>query len=213
MNLNTLAHPWKANQVSSNVNPLRPNAHFIYMHHPKNWSVAYFDKTIGKKSVKTALLLPELNPMYCQGGVNLIRTSGGQIDTMLSYAKMREEGFTILEPHKHDYLKVYPCKGGTHTADRWTNYEFIGKSVLSEHDSEGYNEWRRQLILSGAISLPHKHFVRLMLVDMGRQYDKHSKAQHLPQAKEKMKTAQQLIDDVKEFLNLLSKQGKQVYEL
>lgn len=179
------------------------------MHHPKNWDFVYF----GSDKNRKGYLLPSLSVLQLDAGINNVREMGkGNADPNLAIVKMKDNGFTILDPTKEDYLRVYPAIKGKHHADKWTTFEVIGDTVIKEFDYDKFDLWRKSLMSEGKIKLPHRHFIGLLLKDYRRQIDKYIKGQHIPQNEHKLKIISKEESDIKTFMKKLIKEGAAYYE-
>lgn len=208
--INNLAHPWSNEVEQSKTLPLFRNSYFYYMHHPKNWELIYFPSD--KSKSKKPMLIPCFSILNCTAGINNVRVRSSATDTNLAVTNLREQGFTILDPSKHDYLRVFPARNGKYHADKFTSFEAIGESVIQEYDKNSFNEWKRQLMIQQVLKVPHKHFVRFMLVDNQREIDKYTKNQHIPQLKHKLDVVTQYAQDVRLFMKKVEKMGSKAYE-
>ena len=217
MNLNKLSQPWMREREKSDRLNIRANSRFLWMHHPKNWELVTFkQKTVYKegksKDVTKHLFLPIFTPLRCVAGVNEVRSNGSFHDDSVAKAKYQNEGLTILDPEKFDYLVTYPAKNGTYYTDRFEILESVGSAIVKDYDREGFNQFRIDLMKNQVLNIPHKHFIRMLLIDNRRSIDKYIKDQHIPEHAVRLKKHQEFDKNVKTALKELEKKGYLVYE-
>jgi hypothetical protein len=208
MKLNNLAHPWSNVQSNKQKLKVKANSSFIYIHNPKNWELVNFK--VDKKAVPR--LLPKLGVLRLTPGVNLVRKNGNAINSSIAIANLEDRGFTIIDPNKFDYLRVYPCINGSRYEDRFTVFEQLGGSLITSFNHEEFNEFRCQLMREGALDLPHEHFIKLMINENQKLIDKYSQLQHNPNHAALYKNAIQKDKDLKQAKQALKKDGVIVYE-
>lgn len=208
MKFNNLAHPWSSVQTSQQKLPLKSNSSFIYAHNPKNWELVEIE--IEKKS--KMVLLPELSVLRLTAGVNLVRMNGKSINSNVAIANLESNGFTVINPNKYDYIRVYPCKNGNRYEDAFTTFENLGGSIITEYDKKGFNEFRCNLMREGVIGLPHEHFIKIMINQNQKLIDKYAQLQHNPNHEALYKKSIQKDKDLKQVKQLLKKHGVAVYE-
>jgi len=209
MKFNGFAHAW-SDQVKQQTRlnlPREPR--FILFHNPKNWTLEKI-KTTGKKK-DSYLLLPKLNQLILQNGVNMVRQAGRSSDPTLAIANLQREGMTILHPEKHEYLVSYPVVGGVRFESKFVEYEKIGGTLIKHFHQDQYNEWRRELILNGDISTPHQHFIKLMIIENKVLINKYSKLQHDPSGKTKYEKALFIEGKLKELSKQVKEKGIEAY--
>ena len=104
MKINHIGHAWSKTVQETKRLRLQPKQRFIFFHNPKNWEIAEFKD--GKKSI--FLLLPSLNSLILEAGINGVRAQGKSIDYSIAVANLQSSGCTVLLPENHDYLVRYP---------------------------------------------------------------------------------------------------------
>ena len=202
MSLKQLAQPWSSTVEKSNRLNIPANSRFIWMHHPKNWELVSFKdkKDEDSKTVTKHLFLPVFTPLRCVAGVNEVRPNGRRADDSVARAKFQNQGFTILDPEKYGYLVTYPAMRGVYHTDKFEILEAIGNTIVKDYDRDAMNDFRRELMQNKVLKLPHKHFIRLMLIDNRRSIDKYIKDQHIPETAVKLKRHQDIDRNTKSAL-------------
>ena len=208
MKLSSLSHPWAEVQSAQTRLKMRPNSRFLFMHNPKNWEL----HVTGKGKTQKGILLPSFSVLRLTAGVNLVRANGKKPNPSIAIANMQEKGFTILDPEKHDYLRVYPCTKGQRYEDKFTHFEQVGTSIIRSYDHESYNEFRRMLMLEGHIDLPHEHFITVMILDNQKLIDKYAQLQHNPNHEALYKRAVEKDKFLKQAKQAIKKHGREAYE-
>jgi len=203
MKLNNLSHPWASVQATQQRLKIKSNSSFLYMHNPKNWELKHIKQ--GKKN--KPVLLPQFSVLRFTAGVNLVKNGS----STLAVANAQEQGFTVIDPNKHDYIRVYPCFNGKRYEDAFTEYEQLGGSLIRSYNHEGFNKFRAELMLKGEISLPHEHFIKLMIQANQKLIDKYSQLQHNPNHEAQYKKAVQKDKDLKQAKADLKEEGAAVY--
>lgn len=207
MKLNDLSHPWAEVKSQQKRLKMKPNSRFLYAHNPQNWELV----VQGSGKSRTAYLLPSFSVLRLTAGVNLVRKNGKTVNASVAMAKMQDDGFKILDPTEHDYLRVYPCVRGNRYEDAFTSFEQIGTSIIRSYDHEAYNEFRRMLMMEGHISPPHEHFITIMIMDNQKLIDKYAQLQHNPNHEALYKTAIQKDKDLKLAKQNIKKLGREAY--
>ena len=208
MKLNNLAHPWSAVQSEQRRLKIKKNSSFIYMHNPKNWELVHVQ--IDKKT--KPVLLPLVSVLRLTAGVNLVRKNGNAVNSSVAIATAVEDGFTIIDPNKYDYIRVYPCLNGNRYEDAFTSFEQLGGSLIRSFDQNAYNDFRCQLMRDGTLNPPHEHFIKLMIQENQKLIDKYSQLQHNPNHEALYHKAVQKDKDLKQAKQALEKHGAKVYE-
>jgi hypothetical protein len=182
-NYDTIAQPWAETPNRVKL-PTLANAPWFYAHHPLQWDVVEFkkiehvtkNKKITQVETTTFLLLPKVDKIPMVPGVNNVRDGG---DLTLMRGQMHKEGWVILEPQDHNYINVYPCRNGKYFAPRFTKMETLANQLIQTFDHEEFNAWRKTLIASHKIALPHEHVCRLMQIELEQKIN-NLKDTHLP---------------------------------
>ena len=212
MKLKELSQPWQVQKQVNNRLNIRSNSRFLWMHHPKNWELVAFKEEGEKRSKTVYRLLPVFTSLYATDGVNEVRTNGKNADDSVARARFSNNGMTIIDPIKYNYLVTYPAKGGIYYADRFEILEQIGNTIVKDYDYEGFNEFRRDLMRQKVFNLPHKHFIRLMIIDNKRSIDKYIKDQHIPENAVRLNKHQMIDKNLKNAIKNIEKLGYEVYE-
>ena len=215
MNYDTIAQPWTSSKGNQVRLPVRANSSYFLKHHPKNWELVEFKRP---KKGKTAaysifLWLPKLHCHFEKAGAEGCRGSGQNVDSSIAKARYNSDGWTILEPSKHDYLRVYPARGGSYYVDKWTTLENLGGELVTTYDREGNNEFRRQLVNSGAIPLPHKQILKRLIHDHSRMIGNKTKFQHIPENKARLDALYETNRQMVKAMDLVISDGVDAYEL
>lgn len=217
MNYENIAQPWTSSPSNSPVLPLRANSSYFLKHHPKNWELVEFKKSKNTKT-KTGpksifLWLPKLHCHFEKAGSDGCRGSGQNIDSSISKARYSEKGWTILEPSKHDYLRVYPAQGGSYYVDKWTKLENLGGEIVTTYDREANNEFRRNLVHIGAIPLPHPQLLKRLIHDHSRMISNKTKFQHIPENKVRLDALYEINREMVKAMDVVKSDGVDAYEL
>jgi len=209
------SQPW-SNQIQKDKTlPIKGNSAFYFVHNPKNWEMYEFDispQDKRKKADKLPLLLPSFSTLRITAGVNGVRDSG-RPDPSIAVAKLQQDGMTVINPNDHDYLRLYPARGGTFYADKWTSIQILANEAIFEFDHDGFAEFRRHLILNGTIATPHKHFIQLLQISKQRSIDRIAMDQHIPERAIQLKKRQRDIRLLLEFKSRLESLGLDAYDL
>ena len=212
MKLNSLSQPWQQTKESNNRLNIRANSRFLWMHHPKNWELVSFDEATEKGKKTIHLLLPTFTTLVATDGVNEVRSNGKRPDDSVTRARFYNQGLTILDPIKYDYLVMYPAKNGTYYTDKFEILESIGGTIVKDYDRKGFNQFRRNLMRNKVFDLPHSHFIKLMIVDNRRSIDKYIKDQHIPENAVKLLKHQNIDKSLKIAMRNIERKGYEVYE-
>ena len=217
MNYTDLSQPWQQKTQVERRLPRRGNNSFFYAHFPSNWELYFFEVEVKKgKGTSTQMkpmLLPDLHSISESPGCNGVRDIGnGKGDSTYMKARMMSQQWTILEPFKHDYLRIYPCIGGKYHTDRFQTLELLGKEVIETQNKEEFANWRRELVLNEHIKPPHPHIIKKKIMELQRSIEKKIRSQHIPEMKKRLDE----LENTKGILNELlknAKKGKDYYEL
>lgn len=194
MDYSSLSQPWQQQQKQNQRIPLRRSASYFYAHHPENWElVLYTQSKKDEKKTKTTtipVLLPLLSTMPEEAGVNGVRMNGSRVDSTLFHGRLRQSGWTILDPARHDYMRVYPASnGGNYFSNRFTTIENLAGRIIKTFDQESYNDFRKGLMRDQHISLPHKAIIQLLLIDQNKTIEGLEQRQHTPEGAARLKEA------------------------
>jgi len=155
------------------------------MHHPEGWEPV--ETTAG-----TWEWLPVLKRLLLKPGVNGVRGGGGQIDDSFARVGFADRGWTILD-RQLGYVTRYPCRRGYSYYLTWDVPSKVGRRLIVRHDSEGYNEFRRELVTSGAVEMPVSEILEGILETYSNQINRNSKDIHIPTVKAKIESTKDLI--------------------
>lgn len=204
---NSVNHAWATIADEPQRLRIKANSSFMYMHSPQNWSLEHIK--IDKKM--HPVLLPELNSIRLTAGVNLVRAAGKGVNASRAVADAEDQGFTVIDNRKYDYIRVYPCINGRYHSDKFTSFEQIGNHLLQNFDHDAFNMFRCELMREGAIAPPHKHFIKILILDNQKLIDKYAQLQHNPNHEALYKKAIQKDKDLKQAKADLEKHGVEVY--
>jgi hypothetical protein len=212
MSINITGQPWQNHSPQSNSLPVKGNHPFWYAVHPSNWVITY----VGTGKQKRPVWIPAIRSLKLMAGTNGIRSINGQLDTSLFRANLMEKGWTILDPTKYDYMRVYPCQyGGSLHLDKNVKLDVLAGHLIRDttevymaHCQMGIN-----LILSGDIQPPHEHFLKLIIQAKKKVIPRHVQNQHIPELAAKYKALKDEVAEMEKALSLYQKQGIRVYEV
>ena len=211
----SFAQPWEEKQSINTRIPKKKNSRFFLAHNPENWELVVFESTISiegkKKKVSTPLLLPMLSSILEEPGVNGTRVVSGRIDSSIMRTSMIDQGWTLLDAKRLDYLRVYPAHKGNYHTTRWCSLEKVGRRMIEDFDQSGYDDWRRSLIVDGHLSPPHPKIAELLLIELNRSMSRLERDQHIPEVAIRLKTKQQIYKDTKRAISNVSRSGRDAY--
>lgn len=217
MNYNNIAQPWQQSPQNAPRLPLHANSTFFLKHHPKNWELVAFDnpKKTKAASDKIYLWLPVLHSHVETAGVEGVRGSdrGSSVDSSLAKAKNTRDGWTILEPSKFDYLRIYPALNGNYHADKWTTLENLGGEIVTTYDHDAHNKFRRELVHLSVIDLPHRQILKRIIHNHSRMISQKSKYQHIPENKIKLDNMHDINRAMVTAMDDVQDKGVDAYEL
>jgi len=218
MDYSNLSQPWQEQQIKNQRTPLRRSASYFFGHHPENWEVVVYtqSKSGDKKTKKISIpiLLPVLSTIVEEAGVNGVRMQGKRPDSSLLQTRMIQSGWTILDPNRHDYMRLYPAiNGGSHFSNKFTKIENLAGRIIKTFDEEMFRDWRCELMVSGAIALPHKAIIQLMLIDQNRSISKREQNQHTPEGAARLQAAYDKYSDIETASNRITKMREKAYVL
>ena len=207
------AQPWEQKtQVQTRI-PVAANSQFFYAHNPENWELKMFDSTDKKSKKQIPVLLPVLSTMSETPGVNGTRAIGGNVDSTIMRTNLQNQGWTILNKKKHDYLTVYPAHKGNYHTSKWLTMEKVGMRIIEHFDNAGFDQWRLQLMQNGDLELPHPKIAELRLITMSRALSRLERDQHIPEVLARLKTKQTEYKNTKQAIERIKKLGKRAYEI
>lgn len=213
-NFNNIAQPWSAAAPVNNRLPVNPDHPFYFKHWPANWEFGYIEVQKGKKTESKPIYFPCINLERVVPGVNGVSQLQGEIgDPSSRLGRLRQRGYTILEPNNFDYLRVYPAKyGGKKHAPKWESFRVLAGQVISEFDMVNFNQWRLSLVVNGYIQLPDPHFLELMIMAQKRVSERLVPSQHLPEIRKKLDSEYKRISEMEFAMAEIKKQGHKYYE-
>jgi len=188
MNFDNISQPWSMVRPSNTRLPVNPDHPFIYKHFPANWEFSYISVSSGKKIKQVPVYLPSVEMERIVPGVNGVHQIQGELgDNSARLGKLQQQGYIILDPERHDYMRVYPAKyGGSKHSPKWENFKILAGQVISKFDRAAWNQWRIQLMIDGTIPLPHDHFLELDIMAKKRLPQRYISQQHIPEIKSKL---------------------------
>ena len=211
----SFAQPWEEKDTVNTRIPIKKNPRFFFAHNPENWELVIFEHTTTidgkKKKVSTPLLLPLLSSIIEEPGVNGCRVVSGRLDSSIMRTSLIDQGWTILDPKKHDYLRVYPAHKGNYHTSRWFRLEKVGRRMIEHFDQKDYDNWRRSLIVDGHINPPHPKIAELRLISMNREMSRLERDQHIPEVASRLKAKQQLYKETKRAISNVDRMGRESY--
>lgn len=209
MSYDTIKQPWtpQKNAPSKRINK-KSNSFWMYMHHPKNWTFEILKD--GKK--EKPIFLPKLTRFICKAGVNGVGGTQDNPDTRIARVQFQDQGFTILDPEKFDYLSIYPAIGGSYICNRWTTLENLGGKMLSRHDDVSFANWRKSLVANGTLNPPHYQILELEIRKQQDLITMHDSKPHIPQAVGASKAASEKLELMTKALEAIKKEGVAYYE-
>lgn len=215
MNYDTIAQPWQQNPQNAPRLPMPANSPFFLKHHPKNWELVEFkQKKQGKKAEYSVFLwLPVLHVHWEAAGVEGTRGSGDNVDSTLAKAKYNGKGWTILEPSRHDYLRIYPAIKGNYYSDKWTTIENLAGEIVTTYNHDENNNWRRELVKNGAVQLPHEQILKRLIHNHSRMISNKAKFQHIPENKKKLDALYDINKEMTKAMDAVKSDGVDAYEL
>lgn len=217
MNFDDISQPWQQKTNVERRLPRRANPPFFFAHFPSNWELHFFEVTVkkgkGTSNILKPLLLPDLHAISETPGCNGIRDIGkGKGDSTYLRARMNSQQWTILDPRKHDYMRVYPCLNGKYHTDKFQSLELLGNDVIETQNKAEFANWRRELVLNEHIKPPHIHIIKKKIIELQRNIERKIRNQHIPEMKKKIDELEKTKGIMNELLNNASK-GKDNYEL
>ena len=175
-----------------------PQSDFYLMHHPNSW-----------EPVETAdgdwEWLPKLKQLLLKPGVNGVRsTPGGGVDDSQARINFQNRGWTIL-PRDLGYVVRYQCRGGGSHYALWDTPHKMGNRVVTRHDPDRYNEFRRELVVSGVIKAPEPEALEIVLDDLQHRLNRNAINVHVPTVAAKIKKTEAKLDGAKAAVSKTTK--------
>lgn len=211
------AQPWEQKTEVQTRIPKKANSRFFFAHNPENWELkmieGYSMTEEGKrKKQKTPMLLPVLSSIHEVPGVNGTRAVGSRIDSSIMRTNLLDQGWTIIDPIKHDYIRVYPAHKGNYHTSKWIRLEKVGRRVIEHFDADSFDEWRIEIMKSGVLNPPHPQIAALRLISMNRAMSRLERDQHIPEIANRLKTKQIELKNTKAAIARVEKLGGLAYE-
>ena len=217
MKFTDISQPWSNQKHQQTRLPIRANAKYFFAHNPENWELRVFERyntDEGKRKKQTiCLLLPVLSTIREVAGVNGTKAIGNSIDSGVMRTKLRDNGWTILDASKHNYMTVYPAIKGTYYGSRWTTLEKVGTRMIEHFDTEGFDQWRLELMQDGHISTPHPQIASLRLLSMSRAMSRLERDQHIPEVATRLKAKQLVYKQTKAAIKRIEDMGAAAYAI
>ena len=207
MNFNEYSQPWQRDRDNNFALPLKANNRFLYIHHPNNWELVEF--SIGKK--KKFLFLPNMAAQRLTPGVNGVSYDGNRMNEAYLRARYYDEGLTIIDPEKIDYIRVYPAQNGKHYTDRFTTLEQIGSQIIKSFDTKAWNEFRLEMMRETVIAPPHPQILRSVIIDIEKNIERKLNKQHIPEQKDRLTALQAMRKNALTAIEELALKGAEVY--
>jgi len=156
---------------SAPVLRMDPRANFVLLHHPHRLDVVFIDDE--------PVVVPMLRRFHFEPGVSGVEQIRGRSDGNPSraIATLVDKGWTQLDPgmtvtawekSEEGYVRVYDGHRGPVHLDVWTRPYVLGAQVLMDFDSDGWNEFRRDLFAKKVLSPPDKIVLRALATHIRR---------------------------------------------
>lgn len=217
MNYDDMAQPWSTQAATQTRLPLKSNPRYFFAHNPENWELRLFDTIHStddtKKKKQVAILLPTLSSIPEVPGVNSTKQIGNHIDSSVMRTHLQDNGWTILDANKHDYMRIYPAQKGNYHTSRWTSFEKVGNRIIQKFDADGYDQWRLELMQKGVINPPHPEIASLKLIKMDRAMSRLERDQHIPEVSARLKTKQTEYRQIKAAIQRVQDKGVHAYAI
>lgn len=212
MDYTTYGQPWQQKQVVNNRLPIKAKAMFFYKHHPESWEIIVMKTKKGKQIIEKPYWVPHLHCQRLTPGVNGARMNGKTVDGSLAKARAVDAGFTILDPEKIDYVRVYPAHKGNYHIDKFTKIERIGTRVVETFNHEDFNLFRLELVKNQHIQLPHPLILKEKIIETHKSIDRKANKSHVPEQRKAIDELYKRIDYMKQAMEGLENQGLEYYE-
>ena len=188
MDFSEIAQPWaQSAQNSTRQIPLRSNNIFFYVVHPGHLEWVEIEMPAKGKSKPKMLgtFIPRFHTEIIRAGINGVKQIRGDVgDVGSRLGQLQQEGFTVLDFNKFDYMRTYPAKGGgTYYAPKWSKIQSIAGRCIREFDHQGFLFWRLDLITKNMAPEPHPVFIDLLIRDFEKVPKRWANKQHEPLAK------------------------------
>ncbi len=206
--------PQRANPQASLPEP--PNHPFYFKWHPSNWVFYYFEIEVksgkGTKKEKRGYFLPNIRMEYVVPGVNGIHQIQGELGNPGSrIGKLQQQGWIYLAPEKHQYINVYPVRGGRYHSPKWESVRTVGNRVIKKFDMDGFRKWSAQLVLDSTLSPIESHFWELETLTHKKSIDRLSASQHIPEVKIRLNEHYKMRADMLDCIQRFETEGIEIY--
>ena len=171
------------------------NEPFYLMHNPLQWELIATDDGFE--------WLPCFSQLNEGAGVNGVVQTRNGVDSSHARVKFMEKGFQILD-REFGYITRYPTKhGGWYYSLIWDVPKIIANQTFWNHDSSGYNQFRKNLVLTGVIERPEPEVIELKIRQIDRRIDRRLKNQHIPEIKKEIDKLYELKKQMKDAFDSL----------
>jgi hypothetical protein len=148
-----------------------PSANFVYVYHPRRWDVVEVEGEF--------VLVPILNEFRFEAGVGGVQHVRGHAegDATAALAFEAARGGIVLNPKMtvrawdrdvEGYARSYDGYRGRVHLSVWHRPYVLGDDHVVEHDTVGYNRWRRSLVVDGVVPAPDPTVIAAMRVRFER---------------------------------------------
>jgi len=216
MDYSTIAQPWQQQSAPTVTLPVRPNETFFYKHNPRNWDFVRFELEPKGKSKEPQVVwrwLPTVDMERERAGVNGIRSNGRHADSTNRQAALTRDGWTILLPQNHDYMRVYPCRGGKYYDSKFNQLENIAGQMVTTFNRDEFNLWRLELLLNGTIKMPHPNILRRYVIAKRRGFERYIRQQHIPELAARLESMRQEADLMQKEIDAIIAKGLEAYAI
>jgi hypothetical protein len=216
MDYTTIAQPWQQQSAPTVTLPVRPNETFFYKHNPRNWDFVKFELEPKGKSKDAQVVwrwLPTVDMERERAGVNGIRSNGRHADSTNRQAALTRDGWTILLPQNHDYMRVYPCRGGKYYDSKFNQLENIAGQMVTTFNRDEFNLWRLELLLNGTIKMPHPNILRRYVISKRRGFERYIRQQHIPELAARLESMRQEADLMQKEIDAIIAKGLEAYAI
>jgi hypothetical protein len=157
-----------------------PTPQFIYSHHGNMWDLV---ETNGIYE-----LLPHLIEFMYVPGVNGIKKrANGGVNATNEKARRTEEGWVFIDQKAagaDGYLREFDGHRGKIYKSKWCTPRRLGGGararIIWDHDTNGYNDWRRSLVENGTIEKPDPTIIDMKIELLTKRIERKAKFSHNP---------------------------------
>jgi len=212
MDYTALGQPWQSAKVSNERLPRKTNSFFTYAHYPENWDLKEMTFKKGKGEVKKWVWLPYLHRIPFTAGVNGTVMNGKHLDPSVSKARLIEDGYTIIDSSKYNYIRVYKGIGGKVYEEKFLKIKRLTRRKIDEKfDHDEYDKFRLQLMLDGTIEPPHPIILEDKIQDIKKIRGRLGNRIHIPEIQNKIDTLTFQINAMTEALKEVEDKGLKHY--